>query len=218
MFSPGSIRPGFLPGSRAAGASTPSSATRPDHTGTSTSHISTAQESVALEVLHELGYEVETDWRPNRVELVAAGRGWVDVHAVRPGRERQASNLGRGLLRLSEVLVPYWPHRRQASGMLLRQKPSDASTAATSPARSTRTISRSWTHCRMSQADRPPYGPLARSVFSLRARAKRRWTVPLRHSPGAAGRTAYGTPPARCRPGMPSSNGATGVRSSVPAC
>jgi lincosamide nucleotidyltransferase A/C/D/E len=25
---------------------------------------------------------VETDWRPNRVELVAAGRGWVDVHPL----------------------------------------------------------------------------------------------------------------------------------------
>ncbi len=28
-------------------------------------------------------YAVETDWLPVRVEVVAAGRGWVDVHPVR---------------------------------------------------------------------------------------------------------------------------------------
>jgi lincosamide nucleotidyltransferase A/C/D/E len=47
-----------------------------------------------LTALHDLGYVVETDWRPNRVELVARGRGWVDVHPLlidEDGRARQAA-------------------------------------------------------------------------------------------------------------------------------
>jgi lincosamide nucleotidyltransferase A/C/D/E len=44
--------------------------------------VDAVQESVALAVLADLGYEVETDWRPNRVELVAPGHGWVDVHPL----------------------------------------------------------------------------------------------------------------------------------------
>ncbi len=44
--------------------------------------IDVVQEAVALAALRELGYEVETDWRPNRVELAAAGRGWVDLHPL----------------------------------------------------------------------------------------------------------------------------------------
>lgn len=36
-----------------------------------------------LSVLAARGYAVETDWLPVRVEVVAAGRGWVDVHPVR---------------------------------------------------------------------------------------------------------------------------------------
>lgn len=46
-----------------------------------------------LTALHELGYEIETDWRPNRVELAAPRRGWVDVHPVvveEDGSARQA--------------------------------------------------------------------------------------------------------------------------------
>jgi lincosamide nucleotidyltransferase A/C/D/E len=39
-------------------------------------------ETAALRVLERRGYRVETDWRPVRVELVAEGRGWVDVHPV----------------------------------------------------------------------------------------------------------------------------------------
>lgn len=35
-----------------------------------------------LAVLADLGYVVETDWRPVRVELVAPGRGRVDVHPI----------------------------------------------------------------------------------------------------------------------------------------
>ena len=47
-----------------------------------------------LGVLRELGYVVETDRRPNRVELVAPGRGYVDVHPLvidASGDARQAS-------------------------------------------------------------------------------------------------------------------------------
>ena len=44
--------------------------------------IDAENESLALSVLAGLGYRVETDWRPNRVELMAPGRGWVDVHPL----------------------------------------------------------------------------------------------------------------------------------------
>jgi len=44
--------------------------------------VDAGQESVALVVLGNLGYAVDEDWRPVRVELRAAGRGWVDVHPV----------------------------------------------------------------------------------------------------------------------------------------
>jgi lincosamide nucleotidyltransferase A/C/D/E len=36
-----------------------------------------------LSTLRELGYVVETDWLPVRVELKGAGHVWVDVHPVR---------------------------------------------------------------------------------------------------------------------------------------
>ena len=39
-------------------------------------------EDAALAALAQLGYVIETDWRPNRVELAAPGRGWVDVHPL----------------------------------------------------------------------------------------------------------------------------------------
>ena len=50
-------------------------------------------ETVALRVLERRGYRIETDWRPVRVELVAEGRGWVDVHPAvfdAAGHGRQA--------------------------------------------------------------------------------------------------------------------------------
>jgi len=56
-------------------------------------------QAVALHALERRGYRVETDWRPVRVELVAADdRGWVDVHPVvfdATGHGRQA-DLGGG--------------------------------------------------------------------------------------------------------------------------
>jgi lincosamide nucleotidyltransferase A/C/D/E len=36
-----------------------------------------------MAALHSLGYIVETDWLPIRVELAASGQRWVDVHPVR---------------------------------------------------------------------------------------------------------------------------------------
>jgi lincosamide nucleotidyltransferase A/C/D/E len=56
-------------------------------------------EDAALAALAGLGYVVETDWRPNRVELVAPGRGWVDLHPLQldgDGGARQAA-LGGGV-------------------------------------------------------------------------------------------------------------------------
>ena len=56
--------------------------------------VDAAQESLVLDVLGELGYVIETDWRPNRVELVAPGRGRVDLHPLQiadDGSARQAA-------------------------------------------------------------------------------------------------------------------------------
>jgi len=39
-------------------------------------------EDEVLEVLSDLDYRVETDWRPNRVELSAPGSRWVDLHPL----------------------------------------------------------------------------------------------------------------------------------------
>jgi lincosamide nucleotidyltransferase A/C/D/E len=44
--------------------------------------IDAEQEAFAVAALRRLGYEVETDWRPARVELGAAGWRWVDLHPV----------------------------------------------------------------------------------------------------------------------------------------
>jgi lincosamide nucleotidyltransferase A/C/D/E len=39
-------------------------------------------EDDVLEALTALGYSIETDWRPNRVELSASGSRWVDLHPL----------------------------------------------------------------------------------------------------------------------------------------
>jgi lincosamide nucleotidyltransferase A/C/D/E len=60
--------------------------------------VDARDEVLALSVLADLGYTIETDWRPNRVELLAPGRGWVDVHPFEfdeNGAARQAA-LGGG--------------------------------------------------------------------------------------------------------------------------
>ena len=59
--------------------------------------VDARHEAAAFSVLASLGYDVETDWRPVRVEFVAHGRGWVDVHPVEfdlDGRGRQADTDG----------------------------------------------------------------------------------------------------------------------------
>lgn len=44
--------------------------------------IDADDEAAVLAALHGLGYAVQTDWRPVRVELAAPGERWVDVHPV----------------------------------------------------------------------------------------------------------------------------------------
>ncbi len=44
--------------------------------------VDATSEAVAVELLRQRGYAVETDWRPVRVELAAPGRGRVDLHPV----------------------------------------------------------------------------------------------------------------------------------------
>jgi lincosamide nucleotidyltransferase A/C/D/E len=60
--------------------------------------LDAGNEAAALRALQRRGYRVETDWRPVRIELVAEGRGWVDVHPVvfdATGHGRQA-DIGGG--------------------------------------------------------------------------------------------------------------------------
>ncbi|MFC5731395.1 MULTISPECIES: nucleotidyltransferase domain-containing protein [Nocardioides] len=55
-------------------------------------------ETDVLDVLADAGYTIETDWRPNRVELSAPGARWVDLHPLvidHTGDARQAA-LGGG--------------------------------------------------------------------------------------------------------------------------
>jgi lincosamide nucleotidyltransferase A/C/D/E len=44
--------------------------------------VAADREVAALDALSELGYVIETDWRPVRVEVVAITRGRVDLHPV----------------------------------------------------------------------------------------------------------------------------------------
>ncbi len=44
--------------------------------------IDADREAAALAALADLGYRVETDWRPVRVEVAAPGERWVDLHPV----------------------------------------------------------------------------------------------------------------------------------------
>lgn len=55
-----------------------------------------AYEQAVLEVLTEAGYTVDTDWRPNRVELAAPGRGWVDLHPLVIGKNGDARQAALG--------------------------------------------------------------------------------------------------------------------------
>lgn len=55
--------------------------------------IDAQDEPAALDVLGTLGYRVETDWRPVRVELALQNHAWVDLHPVHfdeGGHGRQA--------------------------------------------------------------------------------------------------------------------------------
>jgi len=44
--------------------------------------VEAAAESAALAALAAIGYAIETDWRPVRVEVAAPGDRWVDLHPV----------------------------------------------------------------------------------------------------------------------------------------
>ena len=93
-------------------------------------------EDQVLGALQKLGYTIESDWRPNRVELRAPGRGWVDVHPLvldEQGNARQAAlaggwhEFGRSCFavgRLGPVTVPCYSieaQRRFHSGYQLRE-------------------------------------------------------------------------------------------------
>ncbi|MGY1603727.1 nucleotidyltransferase domain-containing protein [Geodermatophilus sp. SYSU D00815] len=58
--------------------------------------IDAAEEADVLAALAGLGYAVETDQRPTRVELVAPGRGRVDVHPLVFGADGSGVQTGPG--------------------------------------------------------------------------------------------------------------------------
>ena len=71
--------------------------------------VAATDEALALSVLDHLGYAVETDRRPVRVELIAPGRGWVDLHPVvfdATGHGRQAGPDGIHFDYPPDALVP----------------------------------------------------------------------------------------------------------------
>ena len=68
-------------------------------------------EARVLSTLATRGYVVETDWRPVRVEVCAAGLGWVDVHPVvfdETGRGRQEGLDGEYFEYLPEHFTTGW--------------------------------------------------------------------------------------------------------------
>ncbi len=55
--------------------------------------VDARDEATAIAILKDRGYQVESDWRPVRVELARADAGWVDLHPVvfdHAGHGRQA--------------------------------------------------------------------------------------------------------------------------------
>ena len=67
-----------------------------------------AVERAALAALGALGYAVETDWRPVRVELGAPGLGWVDLHPMvldAAGNGVQAGPAGASFVYPAECFV-----------------------------------------------------------------------------------------------------------------
>jgi lincosamide nucleotidyltransferase A/C/D/E len=58
--------------------------------------IDAACEATALALLADRGYVIETDRRPNRVELVAPGRGRVDLHPLLLGDDGSARQAAPG--------------------------------------------------------------------------------------------------------------------------
>ncbi|MFG1921883.1 nucleotidyltransferase domain-containing protein [Cryptosporangium sp. NPDC048952] len=58
--------------------------------------LDASHEREALDALAQLGYGVETDWRPVRVELARAGCSWVDLHPVVFGEAGHGRQAGLG--------------------------------------------------------------------------------------------------------------------------
>ncbi|MEU4216898.1 nucleotidyltransferase domain-containing protein [Actinoplanes sp. NPDC026623] len=74
--------------------------------------IAAEREPAALEALGRLGYVIETDWRPVRVEVVAGGRGRVDLHPLvfDPAGDGHQAGLDGGSFR--------WPRDCFTSGLI----------------------------------------------------------------------------------------------------
>lgn len=56
--------------------------------------VDVEREAAAIDALRALGYRVDGDFRPNRVELVALRRGLVDLHLLTFGEDGNAVQFG----------------------------------------------------------------------------------------------------------------------------
>ncbi|MET7425023.1 hypothetical protein [Dactylosporangium sp. NPDC005555] len=56
--------------------------------------VDAGREAEALKALEALGYAVETDWRPVRVEVAKPGGGYVDLHPVVFGEDGDGRQAG----------------------------------------------------------------------------------------------------------------------------
>jgi lincosamide nucleotidyltransferase A/C/D/E len=77
--------------------------------------IDAEYEAAVLDALAHLGYVLETDWRPNRMELAAPGGRWADLHPLvldDEGGARQAA-LGGGW----HDFPPHWAATGSVSGV-----------------------------------------------------------------------------------------------------
>ena len=147
--------------------------------------VDASREVEVLAALQSLGYEVETDRRPVRVEMAAPGDRWVDLHPVVldvSGDGRQAGFEGA-------VFTYSLPTDRQgcstdARFRACRSRSSSSSTAGTSPGRSTCTTS--------------PFS--RRWQRAIRVSLQARGTPPLVEAPRRRGARAGVRVPGRSRP------------------
>lgn len=73
-----------------------------------------------LAALADFRCAVETDWRPNRVELASPGHGWVDVHPLETAAVGSVSQAALGGARHELRDVDLWMSTRSIDSVAVR--------------------------------------------------------------------------------------------------